>query len=261
LINDLFEQRWRDKRASWAPRHALFDPREYHIALVPEKAAKHFIVRHHYSGTYPAARCRIGLFRGDDLVGVAVFSVPASQKVITRYADIDPMEGVELGRFVLLDCCEFNAESWFLSRAFKLLRRELGTRFCLSFSDPVPRHDADGELVKPGHVGQIYQALNAKFYGRASKATLLLLPSGRVMSPRSLGKVRREERGQDYAIGQLVRGGAPEPMPGESGESYVRRIEPCFQKIRHPGNLAYGWSFDKRVDVKLPALPYVKLTS
>ena len=259
IIGDLFEQRWREKRSSWVRQHKLFDPSLYKIKLVPEREAKHFVIRHHYSGTYPAARCRIGLYRGDDLVGVAVFSVPASQKVITRYADIDPLEGVELGRFVLLDCCEFNAESWFLARAFKLLKRELGTRFCLSFSDPVPRQDEDGEIVKPGHVGQIYQALNAKYYGRASKATLLLMPNGRVMSPRSLGKVRRGESGKDYATAQLVRGGAPEPLVGESGESYVRRIEPYFRKIRHPGNLAYGWSFDRHVKTKLPELGYIKL--
>lgn len=252
------ERRWTERRAAWAPEHTLFDPSLHSVEVISESVAKAFIIKHHYSGTYPAARFRVGLFDDAELVGVAVFSVPASQKVIPRYADIRTREGVELGRLVLLDRCAFNAETWFISRAFKLLRRALGVRFCLSYSDPLPRYDAVGALVKPGHIGQIYQALNASYFGRASKATLLLLPSGRVMSPRALGKIRRDERGRGYATEQLIKGGAPPPMRGESGESYVSRVSGSFTRIRHPGNLAYGWRFDRHVALNLPQLPYLK---
>ena len=245
-------------RAHWSARRALFDPAAHSVAEIPESVAKAFVIAHHYSGTYPAARFRVGLFREKELVGVAVFSVPASQKVIPRYVDIDPHDGVELGRLVLLDQCEYNAETWFIARAFKLLRDKLGVRFCLSYSDPYERRDASGRVVKRGHIGQIYQALNATYFGRASKSTLLLLPSGRVMSPRALGKIRRGERGRIYATEQLVRGGAPPPYQGESGESYVKRVSACFSKIRHQGNLAYGWRFDRRVKFRLPVLPYPK---
>ena len=121
---DLFEQRWRDKRSTWAPLHTLFDPSRYEVVIInQDKVAKTFVTHHHYSGTYPAARFRVGLVRDDDLVGVAIFSTPASQKVLPRYAEITPDEGVELGRFVLLDDVAFNGESWFLARAFKLLKR------------------------------------------------------------------------------------------------------------------------------------------
>jgi len=261
IIGDLFqfEQRWRDRRAVWVPKKPLFDSTRYSVDIVPEALAKHFVVKHHYSGTYPAARFRVGLFREEELVGVAVFSQPVSQQVISRYADIDPNEGVELGRFVLLDSCKYNAETWFLSRAQKLLKKHKGTRFCLSYSDPIPRHDDEGNLIKPGHIGQIYQALNASYFGRSSSSTLWLMPDGRVINQRSLGKVRRGESGKDYATAQLIRGGAPPPLPGESGASYVQRIDPYFRKIRHPGNLAYGWRFDKHVKLKLPELGYVKL--
>jgi hypothetical protein len=255
------ERRWTDRRASWAPQHTLFDPAHHSVEVIPERVAKPFIIQHHYSGTYPAARFRAGLFDQQELVGVAVFSVPASQKVLTRYADIEPVEGVELGRLVLLERCAYNAETWFLARAFKLLKRALGSRFVLSYSDPIPRHDAGGRLVKPGHIGQIYQALNGLYFGRASRSTLLILPSGKVMSPRALGKIRRGERGRRYATEQLIKGGAPAPLKGESGESYVQRVSGHFTKLRHPGNLAYGWCLDKRVNsaLKLPALPDLKM--
>ena len=255
------QQRWKSKRSSWAPEHTLFDPKQYDVVVLDERTAKDFIVTHHYSGTYPAARFRVGLVRGEELVGVAVFSVPCNQKVIARYADLEShMQGVELGRLVLLDDVAYNAESWFLARAFKLVKKQLGVRFCLSFSDPIPRYTDAGEIVKPGHVGQIYQALNASYYGRASRATMLLLPDGRVMNPRTLGKIRREEQGMDYAVGQLVNAGAPEPYGDESGASYVARVSPMFRKLRHPGNLSYGWTFDKHVETKLPTLPYVRMS-
>lgn len=208
-MNTNSDQQDTSRRATWAARRTLFDPSRHAVEIISESVAKAFVVKHHYSGTYPAARFRVGLFTQTELVGVAVFSVPASQKVIPRYAHIEPREGVELGRLVLLDKCAFNAETWFIARAFKLLRRALGTRFCLSYSDPVERRDECGQIVKRGHVGQIYQALNADYFGRASKSTLLLLPSGRVMSPRALGKIRRGERGHVYATAQLIKGGAP----------------------------------------------------
>jgi hypothetical protein len=255
------EQRWREGRPRWVREHQLFDPTQHEVHIISECAAKTFVKAHHYSGTYPAARFRVGLFRSSDLVGVAVFSVPASQKVFARYVDLcDPLEGVELGRLVLSDQCQFNAESWFVARAFSLVRRELGVRFVLSYSDPIGRTDSQGHVVKPGHIGQVYQALNAEYFGRASPSTLWLLPSGRVISPRSISKVRNAERGRQYALDQIIAGGAPAPNENETGAEYVARVSPLFRKMRHPGNLAYAWLFDRHLAPKLPTLPYLKLT-
>ena len=254
------QQRWRERESRWAPHHTLFDPTLHEVVEIGERTAKDFVKTHHYSGTYPAARFRAGLYKGDQLMGVAVFSVPCNQRTLMRYVDLEnPNQGVELGRLVLLDEAAYNAETWFLSRAFKLMRKAIGARFCLSFSDPVERYTSEGNLVKPGHIGQIYQALNASFYGRASKATMLLLPDGRVINPRTLGKVRREESGIDYAVKQLVQGGAPPPELEESGAAYVERITPLFKKLRHPGNLSYGWCFDKHLKEHLNTLPYLKM--
>ncbi|MGW6145873.1 hypothetical protein ACWFR4_49090, partial [Streptomyces sp. NPDC055140] len=48
-------QRWRNRRHSW--RHLSeggFDARRYAVEMLPEKAAKNFVVGHHYSGTFPS---------------------------------------------------------------------------------------------------------------------------------------------------------------------------------------------------------------
>lgn len=77
-------QRWNRGHGSWRPSGELIDPRQFEVAEIPEAEAKGFVVRHHYSGSYPAARFRVGLFRADELVGVAVFSHPCSDRVITK---------------------------------------------------------------------------------------------------------------------------------------------------------------------------------
>lgn len=59
-------------------------------------------------------------------------------------------------RFVLLDECPGNSESWFLARCFDALLAD-GVRGVVPFADPVPRRTASGRLVMPGHVGTIYQ--------------------------------------------------------------------------------------------------------
>src|SRR5690606_11047103 len=129
--------------------------------------AKAFVRDHHYAGTFPAARLSVGLFGpGARLEGVAVFSVPMNQRVVPRYTGLEPADGAELGRFVCLPSVRFNGESWFLARAFRLLRAEKGVAGVVSFADPLERRTAWGELAKRAHWGTIYQASNALYAGR-----------------------------------------------------------------------------------------------
>lgn len=209
-----FSQRWRARRESYRPAGEVIATQDYNVALMPHDAeAKDFVVAHHYSGTYPAARWRAGLYRRGALVGVAVFSHPCSDAVLTSVFAGEATDSVELGRFVLLDEVPANGETWFLGRAFQLLRRE-GLRGVVSFADPLPRRAADGTVTTPGHVGTIYQAFNGVYLGRATPRTLHLLPDGSTFSDRAASKVRRGERGWRYAVAQLVAAGAPPPPEG-----------------------------------------------
>lgn len=212
----------------------------------------------------PAARFRVGLFRrgrlGSELVGVAVFSHPPSEMVFPKWLGVSGIEGIELGRLVLLDDVEANGESWFLARAFRLLRTGLPTvRAVLSFSDPVPRSTTSGRKVLRGHVGTVYQALGGRYLGRSNPATLYLDREARVVSQRALSKIRVGDVGRDYAERQLVAAGAPVRNRGEDGRAYVRRVlaEGPFRKIRHPGNHAYAWPITSGVMLGA-ALPYPK---
>lgn len=247
------EQRWDRRRSVFVPPPPAerFDPARAEVHLIPEALAKPFVLEHHYSRSYPAARLRAGLFlkpgplQPDRLVGVAVFAVPMQGRAIPAYwPDLAPAQGVELSRLVLLPEALFNAETWFLARAFRILRQQLPeVRAILSYTDPLPRLDLDGHLVKRGHVGTIYRAHAARSLGRSSPRTLILAPDGRIVSDRALSKLRTDDQGSAYAYRQLLDCGAPSRAPMEEGPAYVRRAlsEGPFRKIKHPGNLAFGW--------------------
>ena len=149
-------QRWREHRDSYRPAGEPIRTSAYDVAGIAEdRVAKAFVLDHHYSGSFPAARFRFGLYRGAQLVGVAVFSQPVRNEVLTGpFPMLPAAEAVELGRFVLLDDVPANGETWFLARAFELLPAE-GIRGVVSFSDPVPRRRSDGTLVMTGHIGNI----------------------------------------------------------------------------------------------------------
>lgn len=260
-------QRWRQGHSGFRPVGERFDPSRHEVVLLDHADARAFIETHHYSHSYPSARLRVGLlrkepFQKERLAGVAVFSVPINNAAIPKYLGVEPSRGVELGRLVLLDEIESNAESWFVARAFRLLRRELPEVLgVISYSDPVPRWTADGKLVMPGHLGIIYQALNARYFGRSAPRTLLMAADGRTLSERTLCKLRGEESGAEGAYRQALSMGAPLRFPHESGADYVRRLleSGAFRKVRHPGNHAYAWRLDTpRWENGLTPLPYPK---
>ena len=261
-------QRWGGGREAWRPAGELVDVSRFDVETIPEDVAKAFVTRHHYSGSYPAASCRVGLFRRElghvrELAGVAVFSVPPQAAAIRRWTGTDA--GLELGRFVLLENVEGNGETFFLSQAFRVLAEEKpGISAVLSYADPMVRLTAEGRIVTPGHVGTIYQAHNGRHVGRSEARWSYFDRDGRIVSRRALSKVRGDEIGAGGAYAGLLAQGAPERRPFEEGAAYVARVlaEAPWTRIRHPGNLAYVWGVGagKRAARRaLPeALPYPK---
>jgi hypothetical protein len=245
-------QRWRARRHSYRPAGEVIRTADYDVAPIEEDSiAKRFVVEHHYSASYPAARYRYGLYRRTELVGVAVFSHPASDRVLSIFPG-SPRESVELGRFVLLDDVAGNGETWFLARAFELLRREqlIGV---VSFSDPMPRQTTDGRVVHAGHVGTIYQAFNACFLGSSKARGLRLLPDGQILHDRALQKIRTGDKGWRYSAALLEAHGAP-PLAGSSGakvwlDEWIPRLT---RRVLHPGNFKYAWMLDRRHRRHLP---------
>lgn len=255
-------QRWTERRESRRPAGELIRPSAYDVVEAEDDAtARAFIERHHYSGSWVAARFRFLLYQRGELAGAAVFSVPASGAAHRAvWPTLAPADAVDLGRFVLDDSVPGNGETWFIARCFeRLAGRVVGIASC---ADPVPRTTENGARIFPGHIGTIYQAGNGRHVGRTRPATLRLLPDGRVLSNRSQGKLIRRERGWQRAMLELVRFGAEPLREGEDAAAWLRRWRPLLTRpLRHPGNYRYLWCLDRRRRREVmtsPALPYPK---
>jgi hypothetical protein len=260
-----FNQRWEEGRASYRRPGEPIRTSEYEVAEISDDTtARKFTIQHHYSRSYPAARFRIGLYRYGSLQGVAVFSHPCSDAVLTNVFDAPATAAVELGRFVLLDSVPGNGETWFLARAFDILKQRdiIGV---VSFSDPVLRTTAAGEIVYMGHVGTIYQAHNGVYLGRGTARTLRILPDGRVFSARGAQKIRAGDRGWRYAAAQLESFGASPVLredadAGKRAEWLSHSLDAVTRSLRHHGNHKYAWPLSKASRQHLPcSLPYPKL--
>lgn len=265
-------QRWRERRQAFVPDATEIRPEDYHVDVIScHSQAKPFVERHHYSGSFPATRLSCGLFRKgrggmQELAGVASFAVPMNNASIRKHTGLaDCLSGVDLGRLVLLDDVPGNGESWFVARAFRLLRREKPeVEAVIAYSDPVRRIAEDGTIVMPGHVGMIYQALNAELRGRSTQRTDLIMPNGRALSPRALSKIRNGETGSSYAIRQVVEAGISEPRSGEDPADWITRLcaEGALIKRRHPGNWTYAFPLTRtarKAASLLPSLAYPKI--
>lgn len=275
-------QRWDNRVASWRrTSEGGFNPARYGVfPLVDDVDARAFIQTHHYSRSYPAASLRYGLvdqLAGGRLVGVAVLGVPMSAAVLTRpFPGLVPYkQSLELSRLVLLDEVMAPAETWFLTRAFKMAAAQ-GVRGVVMFSDPMPRYLA-GILTMPGHVGTIYKALNCRYTGRGTARTLTILPDGSVLPDRSAQKIRQGERGAAGVVARLVALGAPHPSmvtdwPGRSAGDDM--VPPALwlslalevigaRKVRHRGNHRYILPIGDRgarrnVSIALDSQPFPK---
>ncbi len=254
-------QRWRDRAGSYRPAGEPIRTADYDVAeIATDREARAFVERHHYSGSYPAARARYGLHRRGELVGVAVLSHPASEAALAAALPLpcDRLAKAELGRLVLLDDVPANGESWFMARAFELARAQ-GFDAIVSHSDPQPRRRADSSVVFPGHLGVVYQSLNATYLGRTKASSWRLLPDGTVLSARGLSKLRAQDKGWRYVVELLLEHGAPAPA-GDWRAWCSLAIAAASRPFRHYGNHRYVWSLDRRLRRYLPASkPYPKL--
>jgi hypothetical protein len=252
-------QRWSDRRAKFKLADTFIKPADFDVSEISDNLAKDFVLNHHYAASYPAARRRFGLFEHGDLVGVAVFSHPCNEKTITTVFRCQrAVDGLELGRFVLLDGVAANGESWFLARCREKLKNDYPG--ITSFSDPIPRQTVEGQQIFAGHIGIIYQASNAAYLGRGTARTLRLLPDGKVMSARAIQKIRKAESGWQYAVDILRSYGANTcPLAEFERRAWLNHwLDILTRTMRHKGNLKYAWSFSR---IKLDSLPYPKFSN
>jgi hypothetical protein len=162
------------------PLKNMKSPKECLVKRLPSSTARRYIIKHHYShgcNSVPSACYR--LFWNGELIGALVFAVSCSENVRASILGTGT-EGMvtELHRLHIIDGTPKNTESWFISRCIRSLKTDMPEiKIVISFADPME-----------GHVGMIYQATNALYYGTSGNATFFVDRCGRVRHPRQSGK-------------------------------------------------------------------------
>ena len=132
------------------------------VAEVTKEQCKDLLGKYHYlSGISKGFKSgfNYGLFFGDDIVGVCIFTgfpVPELAKGCYGLDRSDQSGLIELSRLCLdpeKQSSEHNLASWFVSRAIKALKKITKVRAILSYAD----YDF--------HQGTVYRACNFKYYG------------------------------------------------------------------------------------------------
>lgn len=120
------------------------------VHQVSSQVANIAVVRHHYLHRKTSISFAYGLYKGPKLMGVVTFGTPPSRHLQMSACPSDPSKVLELNRLWVDDVLPHNTESWFVSRALKMLP----PRIVVSYADP-----------KFGHYGYIYRALNFHYAG------------------------------------------------------------------------------------------------
>lgn len=119
-----------------------------------------FLRRWHYSdyvniqAKHTFCLFREGNFGIPEMIGVCVYTRPAGPTAGQSYYPEAPNKVLELRRLCLIDATPKNAESFFVSRSIKWLKRNTDWEFILSYAD-----------MEQGHSGVIYRASNFEYLG------------------------------------------------------------------------------------------------
>ena len=172
------------------PEDGGFSGEGWSVKKINSTIGKRFIRKHHYSRSCHNGPMCYGLFKEDDLlVGVLAFATPCSENVrASVYGPERKSEVTELHRLVILDGTKTNAESWFIAKALKLLKRDRpGYSAVISFADETQ-----------GHVGTIYKATNALYQGTTAKAWFFRDQENRLRHPRQNGHNVTKEEAEEW---------------------------------------------------------------
>lgn len=156
-----------------------FFERKYTVRPISHPDARDFFTANHYAkGCGNAPSAIYGLFERIHLIGAIMFQRPGSEATCSQVYGVDHKLCVTgLHRLAILDVTPKNAESWFIGRAFDFLRYyRPDFKATLIYADP-----------SAGHVGGIYQASNARYYGLSKREKRFETPDGGRRSRRLAG--------------------------------------------------------------------------
>lgn len=120
------------------------------IEPIDKRLACKVAVARHYLHRAPPCSYAFGLFTEHELGGIVTFGTPPSRHLQMGVSPEDPSLVIELNRLWVAAELPRNTESWFVSRALKMLPPFI----VISYAD-----------TSRGHLGYVYRALNFHYAG------------------------------------------------------------------------------------------------
>ena len=132
-----------------SPLHHNSDLR-FAVREVFAKEAQTMVVERRYLHRKTNVSYAFGLFFEGEMVGVCTFGCPPSRHLQMGACPTNPGLVIELNRLWVSDAMGRNTESWFISRALRMLP----PRIVVSYAD-----------TRFGHIGYMYRASNFNYAG------------------------------------------------------------------------------------------------
>tara|TARA_Y100000310_G_scaffold336218_1_gene420176 strand:- start:390 stop:1163 length:774 start_codon:yes stop_codon:yes gene_type:complete len=130
---------------------------KYTIREIDQKEAMDIILEKHYLHRARPSSYSFGLFEGEELIGVILYSVPASPSLCMGICGKEERNNVmELARLWIKDDSLPNAESFLIANTMKKVKEDI----IVSYSEPQHKHR-----------GVVYQATNFIYCGLSAKRT------------------------------------------------------------------------------------------
>jgi hypothetical protein len=169
--------------------------RDYHVKTCSLASATALISAHHYArGAANTAVFRHGLYRGDAMVGAALWMPPT--KVAAASVSEDWQGVICLSRLVVIPGEPTNAASFLLGRSIRAIRRDGRYHTLLTYADE-----------SMGHTGVIYRATNWTYVGRTKGDPAYVDAVGRQVARKCAGRSRTHT--EMLELGYICRGRAP----------------------------------------------------
>ena len=198
-----------------------------HLDFCSHEAARHAVMRWHYSRTMPTAKLvRIGVWEEKKFSGAILYGIGANRHLARPYG-LEATEVCELVR-VALAPARMHPTSQCVAVSLKLLKRQSpGLRLVVSFAD-----------LGQGHIGTVYQAGGWLYLGTSDQSYFKV--RSRVVHPRTL--YDRHGRG------------------GQSVAWLREHVDPNAERVPMAPKLRYVMPLDKalRRELAPKTLPYPK---
>lgn len=148
----------------------------YAVKSVPLETVRQLCRDKHYLQRVPSIVAYYGLYRKELLVGIITFGIPPSPYLMKICGEEYKASVLELNRLWCYDESPRNSESFLISNAIKLLKKDKpDIKILVSFAD-----------TREGHLGYIYQASNWHFTGWSIPGGGSILIDGKEYHPKNL---------------------------------------------------------------------------